>query len=271
LTLPDEPLWVEGDSTRLVQVFVNLVNNAVKYTPEGGQISVTAERMDDTAVVKVRDNGIGIPPEMLSRIFGLFTQIDLSSDREAEGLGIGLALVRRLIELHGGSITAQSDGRQRGSVFSVMLPLARVETMQQPPKVGASRPVPGRRVLLIEDNADGRHSLSLLLRMVGHHVTAAADGNRGITAGLENPPEVALVDIGLPDIDGYEVARRLRASIGPNPFLVALTGYSQPEDRERALAAGFDAHLTKPVDLATLQALLAARVGPGPHGPAPQK
>jgi len=265
---PDEPLWVDGDSSRLVQVFVNLVNNAVKYTPDGGKISVAAEKTADTAVVGIRDNGIGIPPEMLSRIFGLFTQIDLNSDREPGGLGIGLALVRRLVEMHGGVITAQSEGPQRGSAFTVTIPLARVESIQNPAKGSAMGAAPSRHVLLIEDNADGRDSLAMLLRLVGHQVVAAADGARGIAAALEHKPDVALVDIGLPDIDGYEVARRLRASIGPNLFLVALTGFSQREDRERALAAGFDAHLAKPVDLSTLQALLAARSGSLSQSPA---
>ena len=261
VSLPSEPLWVDGDQGRLVQVFVNLLNNAIKYTPDRGKIALSAERRGETALVQVRDNGIGIAPEMRSRIFEMFTQIDLGDGREDGGLGIGLSLVRRLVALHGGTIDVCSDGLRKGSAFSVTLPL-----VEPGDNSFAEAPAPGhlavgRKVLLIEDHADGRRSLALLLKIVGHTVEAAENGRRGLDLAAANPPEVALVDIGLPDVDGYEVGRELRVKLGPELFLVALTGFSQPEDRRRALESGFDAHLVKPVDLQTLQSLIAGHFG----------
>jgi signal transduction histidine kinase/CheY-like chemotaxis protein len=259
VSLPSEPLWVDGDQGRLVQVFVNLLNNAIKYTPDRGKIALAAERQGETAVVRVRDNGIGIAPEMRSRIFEMFTQIDLGDGREDGGLGIGLSLVRRLVALHGGTIDVSSDGLRKGSEFSVTLPLVEPDGPGQIAEVPASaRAAAGRKVLLIEDHADGRRSLALLLKLAGNAVEGAENGRRGLALAAANRPEVALVDIGLPDLDGYEVGRELRAQLGPEVFLVALTGYSQPEDRRKALESGFDAHLAKPVDLQTLQNLIAS-------------
>ncbi len=259
--LPSEPLWVTGDQARLVQAFVNLLNNAAKYTPPGGRLSLEAKRDGSEAVVRVADNGIGIPGEMLARIFDLFAQVDAGSDRSQGGLGIGLSLVRRLVEMHGGAIAVHSAGRNKGSEFTVMLPVAESVVSDRSER-SEELPATGRRILLIEDNTDGRRSLAMLLKLAGHEVVAAEDGRRGIEAAAGAEFDVALIDIGLPDTDGYEVATELRTAHGNAIFLVALTGFSQPEDKQRALAAGFEAHLTKPVELATLQKLLASKA---PH------
>jgi len=254
--LADEPLWVEADRARLIQVFVNLLNNAAKYTPMGGEIVLTAA-CEPQVVVRVRDNGVGIPPEMLTRIFDLFTQIEDRVDRSAGGLGIGLTLVRRLVELHGGTVTASSPGIGQGSEFTV-----RFETVSAPgpaaPAANAHATRP-RHILIVEDNADSRESLAQLLRLLGHRIDASADGPTGVEAALRLRPEVALIDIGLPGLNGYEVAERIRGALGAGIFLIALTGHSQPEDRQRALAAGFDAHLTKPIEMELLWELLAKR------------
>lgn len=255
-SLPDEPLWIDGDQTRLVQVVVNLLNNAAKYTPERGTIVAAATREEGDLVLRVKDNGIGIPAEKLAHIFDLFAQLDLGPANTMGGLGIGLTLVRRLVELHGGSIAAISAGAGQGSEFVVRLPAAPRGASHESPN-RAPPTARKRHVLIVEDNADGRESLAVLLRLLGHRVDVAADGQHGIETALAARPEVALIDIGLPLIDGYEVARRLRAAMGPSIFLVALTGHSQPEDRQKALKAGFDTHLTKPVELEALQTLLA--------------
>lgn len=263
VSLLDGPLWVEGDPGRLLQVFVNLLNNAVKYTPPNGQISVTANREGSQAVVSIKDNGIGIAHEMIEHIFDLFTQIDLGADRDggSGGLGIGLSLVRRLVELHKGNITAFSSGRDQGSEFVVSLPLLATAIQPAvPPTTPVS--VSGRRILVIEDNADARNSLSLLLKLVGHQVLVAENGQRGIEIGCAERPDVALIDIGLPDMPGYEVARKLHQTLGERTFLVALTGFNQPEDLQHARAAGFHEHLAKPVKLQTLQEMFAQSLTP---------
>lgn len=257
LDLPSEPLWVEADQSRLLQIFINLLNNAVKYTQDGGRLKIQAGCEGHDVQVRVQDNGVGIPTDMLSKIFDLFTQIDFRSDRVQGGLGIGLALVRQLIDLHGGTITAKSDGPNRGSEFVISLPLVDGQPTESSENPDGVRMNAGRRILLIEDNADARNSLALLLKLVGHEVTAAKDGQSGIEAAAAAAPDFALIDIGLPDQDGYQVAAKLRSMLGSQPVLVALTGFSQPEDRQRALDAGFQSHLTKPVELKTIQALLA--------------
>ncbi len=254
--LPAEPLPVDGDHARLLQVFVNLLNNAAKYTPEGGRITLAAAREGGEAVVRVSDNGAGIAPGMLPHIFELFTQIDVGPERREGGLGIGLSLVRRLVELHGGSISAASPGVGRGSEFVVRLP-ALAGPPPGPAPAGAASPPQRRHVLIIEDNGDARESLAMLLRILGHRVDVAEDGPDGADAALALRPQVALIDIGLPTLDGYAVAGRVRAALGQGVLLVALTGYGQPEDRERALAAGFDAHIAKPVEMEELQRILA--------------
>jgi signal transduction histidine kinase/CheY-like chemotaxis protein len=258
LAVPPVPLPVFADESRLIQVLVNLLNNAAKYTPDGGRIAVAATRDGAEAVVRVRDNGNGIPADMLRNIFDLFTQVDLGADRRQGGLGIGLTLVRRLVELQGGTITAASDGLGRGSEFTIRLPLLEVpaESRSEPATEPATATA-ARHVLIVEDNADGRDSLATLLGLMGHRVDVAEDGPSGVEVALAVRPEVALIDIGLPGLDGYAVATRVRAALGRSVFLVALTGHSQPEDRRRAAEAGFDAHLTKPVEPDELQALIS--------------
>jgi len=217
------------------------------------------ERDGDRAVLSVRDTGVGIRAELLPRVFDLFVQADRSLERSAGGLGIGLTLVRQLVQLHGGTVEASSAGPGRGSTFTVRLPI-----LADPPQVyGDAHPAvaaPARRVLVIEDNEDAREMLRNLLLVLGHEVYEACDGAAGIQEAQRLRPDAALIDIGLPGIDGYEVARRLRTEV-PGARLVAVTGYGQPEDRERALAAGFDEHVVKPVDPEQLQRLLAVRVG----------
>jgi signal transduction histidine kinase len=255
--LPAEPVCVEGDPARLLQVFVNLLNNAAKYTPPGGEIGLTLAVEGGHAVVRVRDTGVGIPPAMLARVFDLFTQLDVGPDRPQGGLGIGLTLVKRLVELHGGTITAESPGEGLGSVFSIRLAVVPGDPAGQDGDCTPAAASLPRTILIVEDNADSRESLARLLRMQGHTVAVAADGREGLEVAVRDRPAVALVDIGLPDVDGYQLAARLRASLGTTTFLAALTGYGRSEDRERALAAGFDAHFTKPVELEELQVLLS--------------
>jgi signal transduction histidine kinase len=248
ISFEGEPAWVDVDAARLEQVVTNLVTNALKYTPTGGKITVTVEAERGSALLSVADTGMGIPQEMLPRIFDLFTQGDGGSLRSQGGLGVGLTLVKRLVELHGGSVEARSAGSGRGSRFSVRLPLAAPRRVTDEPalKPALSRP---RRVLVVEDQPDAREVLRLALEMAGHQVFEAADGPHGIEAASRHQPDVALVDIGLPGCDGYEVARQVRQMAdGRSIFLVAMTGYGQPEDRRRSEAAGFDVHLVKPIN-----------------------
>ena len=255
IELPVEPLGVAGDQTRLLQVFVNLLNNAAKFTPEGGHIGLSAAREGEEAVVRVKDDGAGIAAELLPSIFDMFRQVDVNAERVQAGLGIGLTLVRRLVELHDGTVTAKSPGLGQGSEFVVRLPF--VAPLFGPATEPEHQESPCRHILIIEDNRDGRDSLALLLGMLGHRIDTAEDGESGVQAALSLGPEVALIDIGLPKLDGHAVATRLRAELGKRTRLIALTGHSQPEDRQRALEAGFDAHLAKPVDLDELQRILA--------------
>jgi PAS domain S-box-containing protein len=255
LALAARPVRVLGDAVRLEQVIINLVENALKYTPSGGRVSVAVDEVDGAATLVVEDNGAGIATDLLPRVFDLFVQGDHSLDRAEGGLGIGLTLVRRLVELHGGSVTAASAGVGCGSRFTVRLPL----TAAAPPP--AMRPSAGsndtRRILVIEDNDDAREMLSQLVRVLGHEVHEAADGVSGVAAALRLLPDVTLVDIGLPGVDGYEVAERIRKDPrGERLTLVAVTGYGRREDRERALAAGYDDLVVKPVDPARLAAVL---------------
>jgi signal transduction histidine kinase/ActR/RegA family two-component response regulator len=252
-----QPAWVEADATRLEQVVANLITNAMKYTPPGGTIQVTVEPDREWAMLRVIDTGTGIAPDLLPRIFDLFTQGDRGADRAQGGLGIGLTLVKRLTELHDGTVEAASEGAGRGSVFTVRIPAAspRRVANQQVLATVSSR---NRRVLVVEDQPDARESLVLALQLAGHDVFEAADGPSGIETATRVKPDVAIIDIGLPGCDGYEVARQVRrAPDGETTFLIALTGYGQPEDRRRAAEAGFDLHLTKPVAPDRLNALMA--------------
>jgi signal transduction histidine kinase/CheY-like chemotaxis protein len=259
ITLPDGPIYVDVDPTRLMQVMVNLLTNAAKYTEPGGRIDVALDRDGTQVVLSVKDTGKGIPKEQLANIFDPFMQLETSLDRPQGGLGLGLTLVRRWVELHGGSITADSAGPGQGSEFVVRLPVC--ERAAPDRKDDASKPktafVP-RKILLVEDNRDGREMLRDLLRSWGHEVAEVGDGLDGLNAMRCRLPDVALVDVGLPGLDGYELARRVRAlPDGDKVRLIAVTGYGQPEDRRRAQEAGFNDHLVKPVNLQQLEQLLA--------------
>jgi len=261
VTLPAEPLVLDVDPVRLSQIVANLLNNAARYTDPGGRITLSAEPDGDEVCIHVTDDGVGIPLEMLARVFEPFTQVDRSSARSHRGLGIGLALVKTLAEMHGGSVAASSAGPGKGSDFTVRLPLARSGSAAAPARAadGAGASVAGRRILVVDDNRDAAESLGLLLETMGHEVRVAHAGGEGLLAVQAFAPAVVLLDIGMPDMDGYEVARRIRDEEGSaRAVLVAITGWGQDEDRQRAREAGFDHHLTKPVDPAELQRLLTA-------------
>ena len=257
VSLGATPVWVDADRARIEQVFSNLLDNALKFTPPGRRINVSVGPEGDQAVLRVADEGEGLAPEATERVFDLFVQGERGLDRAAGGLGLGLALVKRLTELHGGKVTATSPGRGQGAIFTVTLPsvLPAVEQAEPPdfsPRAAA------RQVLIVEDNDDTRAMLHEALAFSGHDVRAARDGKSGLALAAERVPDVALIDIGLPDLDGYEVARRLRAAPGGRRMgLVAITGYGQPEDQKRAFEAGFDAHLTKPVAPERLKQVMA--------------
>ena len=247
-------IYVEGDSARLVQCLSNILMNAVKYTDAGGEIQVTLALDGERAVVTISDNGVGIPAELLSRVFELFVQNDRSLDRSQGGLGIGLSVVRRLIEMQGGTVSASSPGAGRGSTFQISLPTIAPPRGEQPVTPGTVRaPL---RILIVDDNEDAADSLETLLSLDGHTVRAIYAADEAIETASSFDADAILLDIGLPSMDGYEVARRLREA-GINSTLVALTGYGQKEDIKRALNAGFDAHLTKPVELSKLEELLS--------------
>jgi signal transduction histidine kinase/DNA-binding NarL/FixJ family response regulator len=269
LEVKTEPAVVQGDPVRLEQVVCNLVQNAIKYTPRGGRLSLSVEERDGEAQVRLCDTGIGLSPEAIGKIFEPFAQVESSRQRSEGGLGLGLPLVRSLVELHGGKVEAKSNGLNCGSEFIVRLPLAAEEVAatlrdKQPGRTRTPQPpppppqqTPGLHVLVVEDNHDGRESLRDLLELWGHKVSEAASGPEGIEKAFSVRPDVALIDIGLPGLDGNEVARRIRSILGSETIsLIAMTGYGQPEDRRRALQAGFDYYLVKPVDPAVLTHLL---------------
>ena len=253
-----DPVHVHADPARLEQVVNNLLDNALKYTPPGGRITVSIERVDEVALLRVRDTGQGIRTDLLARVFDLFVQEPQSLDRSRGGLGLGLALVKRLVELHDGSVAAWSAGPGQGSEFTVRLPAAAVA--EAPAEAGgatARQTLPPRRVLVVEDSADARQSLRMLLELAGHQVETSEDGPAALAKVDAFRPQVALIDLGLPGMDGYEVARQLRSRPQTKAIrLVAVTGYGQADDRRRALAAGFDQHVTKPVDASMLDDLL---------------
>lgn len=257
--LPTEPVMLEADLTRLAQVFANLLNNACKYTPPGGHIHVAARCAADHVEVTVSDDGIGIRAEQLTMIFDLFTQADSALHRAQGGLGIGLTLVRRLVEMHGGKVRVESEGEGRGARFVVALPRSGVHApacAEAPRDAAPLPPHPGLRILVVDDNRDNAESLAMLLEMLGHHVSIAHDGEQAIAMALREPPEVALLEIGLPRLDGHAVCRRLRQTFGGAVTIIAQTGWGQEEDRARTRAAGFDHHLVKPIPLEALQRIL---------------
>jgi len=259
ITLPPMPIHLQADPARLAQVFCNLLNNAYKYTDPGGVIQLTVERQGSDGVVTVRDTGVGIPPDKLDSVFEMFTQIDRSLERSQGGLGVGLTLVKRLVELHDGSVEARSDGPGRGSEFVVRLPILienpRASSLE--PSGGAA-PTSMQRILIVDDNRDAATSLSMLLKLVGHETETAHDGREAFDAAESYRPNVMLLDIGLPKMNGYDVCRRIREQPwGKTMVLVALTGWGQDDDRRQSKDAGFDHHMVKPLDLAELTKLLA--------------
>jgi two-component system CheB/CheR fusion protein len=261
VAVPDEPLMMDADPVRLAQVFANLLNNSAKYTQEGGEITVKVHVENGMAVVSVRDNGEGIPPQMLNRVFNMFTQVDTGS-RAQGGLGIGLTLARTLVHLHGGTIEAMSQGKGKGCEFVVRLPLAAVERAAQAPvkSVQPARPLRLRRVLVVDDNTDAADSLGMLLQFLGAEVMVVHDGQSALEAMKAFNPAVVLLDLGMPGMNGLEVARRMREDPAcREATLVALTGWGQREDRRRTHEAGFDYHLVKPADVSTLQSILSLR------------
>lgn len=267
VTYPSEPIYVEGDEIRLSQVLANLLNNSAKYTPGRGQIGLIVERQDAHAVVRIRDNGIGIPAEMLSRIFDMFTQVHNSPTGSQGGLGIGLTLVRNLVEMHGGTVAAHSEGSGKGSEFIICLPALASQppaSEEAPPReAGSSKAAATHRVLVVDDNVDSAESLGAMLRLMGNQVRTAHDGPSALEEAARFIPNVVLLDIGLPGMDGHEVARRLRLLSGlQEAVLVAQTGWGQDEDRRRSHAAGFNHHLVKPVSPTALQELLRGLQGP---------
>ncbi len=248
---------VDGDAVRLEQVLCNLLTNAIKYTPRGGHVDITVSARSGAAVVVVRDDGIGIPPDQLEAIFEVFNQAPTGLDRTKGGLGLGLALVRALVNMHGGSVRADSDGPGKGSTFTVTLPLVAAPAQAaQPNAAPAAAHEAGTRLVLVEDNADIRETLAELLVLEGYQVEGAGDGPQGLNRILAVEPEVVLIDVGLPGFDGYELARRIRAQQGDRPALIAMTGYGQPDDRARAFDAGFDEHVVKPVSVEDLSAAI---------------
>ena len=262
VTLPEGPIYVDGDPIRLAQVFSNLLRNAAKYTPKGGDIWVAGRQRDEEIIVEVHDNGVGIPAGMLDRIFDPFTQIDHPGGRVSQGgLGIGLSLVKGMLEMHDGGVDVHSDGPGRGSMFVAVLPALPESQQAAPASVPRIRRIPGvgsRRILVVEDNADSAASLALMLQYMGHETRTAHDGMAALTMAEEFLPQVILLDIGLPKLSGYDAAQLIRElPCGEGIFMIALTGWGHDEARRRAAEAGFDLHMVKPVEPAALENLLA--------------
>jgi signal transduction histidine kinase/ActR/RegA family two-component response regulator len=261
IELPDRPIEIEGDVVRLAQVFANLLNNAAKYTDPGGHLALTLRLIGGEAVVRVLDDGVGMSTDVLPHVFDLFHQAQRSLDRAQGGLGLGLTLVRRLVVMHGGSVEARSEGPGRGSEFIVRLPALPVRSEAVPSQAPSGEvfpALPHRRILVVDDNRDAADTLAALLELGGHEVQTAYEGRRAVEKAEQFVPDIVFLDIGLPGLDGYEVARAVRDCLGPaTPRLIAVTGYGSRTDRERALGAGFDDHLAKPVELADLVRTLA--------------
>jgi CheY-like chemotaxis protein len=256
ITPPDEPVVVDADLTRLAQVFLNLLNNAAKYSDRGGRIWLRAERQGSNVVVSVRDTGIGIPAEQLPRIFEMFSQVDHSLEKSQGGLGIGLTLVRQFVEMHGGSVEARSEGPGRGSEFLVRLPIVEDACVARRTN-GEEAGKASLRILIVDDNRDGADSLAMMLKFTGNDTRTAYDGEDAVSAAALFRPDVILMDIGMPRLNGNEACRRIREQTWQRqPIIIAQTGWGQEGDRQRTQDAGFDFHLVKPVDVASLMKLL---------------
>jgi len=257
---PDEAAWVDGDLTRLAQVVTNLLNNAAKYTAKHGAITLSVGVEHREVVLSVADNGTGISADMLPKVFDMFAQVDRTVGRAQGGLGIGLSLVKKLVEMHGGGVTAESPGLGLGSTFTMRLPLATPEQREDARRSSTRRtdpPAKRRRLLVVDDNDDGAELLASMLNLLGHDAQTASDGPAAIRAVREHRPYLVFLDIGLPGMSGYEVAERLRADPATSgAILVALTGWGNEDDKRKSREAGFDAHLTKPVDGAAIEDVL---------------
>jgi CheY-like chemotaxis protein len=258
ISLPSDPVWLQADITRIEQVIVNLLNNAAKYTDKGGQISLDVNQEGNFAVLRVRDNGTGIAPELLDNIFDLFSQAKRTLDRAQGGLGIGLTLVQKIVDLHHGRVEARSAGSGQGSEFTIWLPVAGTKAAQESVSAGIRDSIArGVRILLVDDNLDAADMFATVLGLLGHEVQTAYSGESALIRAKEFHPVIVLLDIGLPEMDGYEVARRLRQQPQTkDAWLIAMTGYGQDTDRSRSQEAGFDHHLVKPVDAEELEQLI---------------
>jgi PAS domain S-box-containing protein len=260
VTLPDEPVYVDADTTRLAQAVCNLLSNAVKYSDPGSRVWLTVRREGAEAVISVRDAGVGIPAEMLPRVFDMFVQVDRTLERAQGGLGVGLSIAKRLVEAHGGTVEPRSEGYGRGSEFVIRLPVVQ-STVHELPEGGGprSRLAGGRRILVVDDNVDAAASLAMMLKIMGHEVRTAHDGLAGVEAAAASRPDVILLDIGMPNLNGYDACRRIRSEPwGRDVLIVAVTGWGQEEDKRRSLEAGFDHHMTKPAEPADLERVLSA-------------
>jgi CheY-like chemotaxis protein/two-component sensor histidine kinase len=266
IELPSEALDVSGDAARLVQLVGNVLNNSARYTPDGGQIRISARREGRFVALRVRDTGRGIEPQAMERIFDMFVQGRPAQLRVGQGLGVGLALARRIAELHGGTLEAHSDGRDKGSVFTLRLPGLDGAQEPAPERRGAPAALAARRVLVVDDNVDAAETLDLLLRSLGHETRVAFEGPEALKIAAEFRPDVVLLDIGMPGMDGYEVARHLRPLKRERAFrVVAVTGWGNAADREKSREAGFDLHLVKPVSEEELSRALSPGNGPTVH------
>jgi CheY-like chemotaxis protein len=260
LDVAEEPLYIDGDPTRLIQIVGNILNNAVKYTKPGGRIELAAGVRGEQIQIRIRDNGIGIEADLIPTVFNLFAQASRGDPGGQTGLGIGLALVKRLVELHGGDVEARSEGLGKGCEFTVRFPRLSAESLpvMLAPAAAAVGAGPQRRILVVDDNRDALESLARLLQLIGHEVYQAPDGLQALALAAEKQPDLVMLDIGMPGMDGYEVARRIRAEPWGQPMvLVAVTGWGQESDRRRSREAGFDSHWVKPLDAQKLAALLS--------------
>ena len=266
--IPEIPCHLKGDLARLTQAIANILNNSAKYQNDGGRIELSVEMEGREALIRVRDQGIGITPDLLGKVFDPFSQGERALDRSEGGLGIGLSLVKHVVEMHGGTVSAASEGADRGSEFVIRIPCLQEQETNGKPLAGAAAAQPegdARRILVVDDSQDAAESLAMLLSLRGHHVQVAFNGSRALELISTGLPEVILLDIGLPGMDGYEVCRRARQLGRPNALIVAMTGYGQERDRQLSREAGFDCHTVKPVDFNDLMAILAKGRAPATH------